>query len=245
MREIDDHDELRALCADDSLCLWAARGLDGRSRAWADAGAVVVQAPDLFLRDRLIVHGAAAVPLVRKVLAVVGTSHQVMGAPEVVDALVDAEPSWAPFLDLGWMESTALAREPEPGSAHWLTEADWPEVRDFLAEEAPGSFVRPGVSGPQRWAGIRDGGALRSVAGLGWSAPAVGVIAGVATSRDRRGQGLGRRICEFVIAEALREHGVAALFVHRTNPGARALYERLGMRYRAVRTAACQVSDAA
>jgi hypothetical protein len=35
MREIENHEEIVALCDDDTLCAWAARGPGGRSRAWA------------------------------------------------------------------------------------------------------------------------------------------------------------------------------------------------------------------
>jgi hypothetical protein len=58
MREIGDHEELAARCAADTLCLWAAQGLDGRCRAWrsADGRAVAVAG----LRYRPL--AAAAVP---------------------------------------------------------------------------------------------------------------------------------------------------------------------------------------
>jgi hypothetical protein len=72
MREIGDHDELVTRCDADTLCLWAAQGLDGRCRAWrnADGRAVAVAGPGLSNRDRLAVRGEpdAAVALVPEVL---------------------------------------------------------------------------------------------------------------------------------------------------------------------------------
>ncbi|MFB9838969.1 hypothetical protein, partial [Actinoallomurus acaciae] len=73
MRAIHDHDELAELCAGDTLCLWAAQGLDGRGRAWAsdDGRAVAVAGQHISRRDRIAVRGRAdvAVPLVERVLA--------------------------------------------------------------------------------------------------------------------------------------------------------------------------------
>jgi hypothetical protein len=44
VREIGDREELVAWCEADTLCPWAAQGLDGRCRAWrsADGRAVAV-----------------------------------------------------------------------------------------------------------------------------------------------------------------------------------------------------------
>jgi hypothetical protein len=73
VREIGDHEELVALCGAGTLCLWAAQGLAGRSRAWrsTDGQAVAVAGPGLSTRDRLAVRGPAdtTVALAREVLA--------------------------------------------------------------------------------------------------------------------------------------------------------------------------------
>lgn len=243
MREVLDQDELAVLCAGDTLCAWAAQGLDGRSQVWAnDGGAVAIVAAGLFLRDRLVVRGpvAAAATLAEKVLAELASTYQVLGTPEIVEAVVAANPELVPRNSwLGWMDCVTLNTEPAASKAAWLTEAELREVTDLLQTDAPGSFAKPGVPGVQRWAGIRDEtGRLRAVAALGWSAPTVGMVTGVATSASYRGHGLGRQICGFVLAQALREYGAAALMVHDANIAARTVYERLGMRYRAISTAA-------
>jgi hypothetical protein len=65
------------------------------------------------------------------------------------------------------------------------------------------------VPGVERWAGVRDGaGRLAAVAALAWSAPGVGLIAGVAVQPGARGQGLGRQVCGFVVAAALARQRV-------------------------------------
>jgi hypothetical protein len=62
MIEISDHAELAARCHGDTLCLWAAQGLDGRSRAWRspDGTAVAAAGSCLSTRDRIAVHGRAS-----------------------------------------------------------------------------------------------------------------------------------------------------------------------------------------
>jgi GNAT superfamily N-acetyltransferase len=54
--------------------------------------------------------------------------------------------------------------------------------------------------------------------------------------RARR-QGLGRQVCGFLLAEALRVHEVAALMVDEDNDAAVRLYRSLGLRYQSVGTA--------
>ena len=82
-REIRDHAELTARCDGDLLCLWTARGLDGRGRAWvsADGRAVAVAARDLSRRDRLAVRGPAesVIPLAADVLAEIGPDFRPLG----------------------------------------------------------------------------------------------------------------------------------------------------------------------
>ncbi|MHB1432162.1 MAG: GNAT family N-acetyltransferase, partial [Streptosporangiaceae bacterium] len=71
-----------------------------------------------------------------------------------------------------------------------------------------------------------------------WSAPDVGLLAGVATSVRARGRGLGRAVTATALSTLIREHGTAALMVDGANTAARALYESLGMIYRPIRAAA-------
>lgn len=254
MREIHDHDELLAACRGDLPCVWAARGLSGLARAFVseDGMAVAVAAPDLSQRDRLAVWGApeAAVPLIGDVLAEVGPSYRLFGDPEVIDELVDAVPGLAAVKDFGWMYATQSPDRQSPDAskavaiptqrrAGWLSPAALPEVTLLLDGAFPASYARPGRPVGAQWAGARDiGGALAAVAALAWSAPTVGLLAGVAVSAAARGRGLGHQVCRFVVDAALRRHGAVALMVDRANEPAIRLYRGLGLRYRTVRAAA-------
>ena len=295
MIEISSHAELVSRCQGDTLCLWAARGLDGRSRAWrsADGTALAVAGAGLSTRDRIVVLGAASalVPLVRDVLEVVGPSFRPLGDPPLTDALVAGIPQLKRAATFGWMDyrppaeppsagagpeaalagleaahtvidmvaaaaadarrseprssgplSGALAGRsgtPAPGAARWLTDSEIGEVTELLDTGYAQSDARPGVPGVERWAGVRDSsGRLVAVTALAWSAIDVGYLAGVAVHPAARGQGLGAAVCGFVLAEALRDHGAAALMVDQWNDAAIRLYVKLGMRYRPVAVAA-------
>ncbi len=300
MIEISSHAELVSRCQGDTLCLWAARGLDGRSRAWrsADGTALAVAGAGLSTRDRIAVLGAASalVPLVRDVLKVVGPSFRPLGDPLLTDALVAGIPQLKRAATFGWMDYRPAAEPPSsgpgseaesagpeaphtvtdivaasaaaasrsephptglsstgadsggladhsgshaPGVAHWLTDSEASEVSELLDAGYAQSDARPGVAGVERWAGVRDvSGRLVAATALAWSAVDVGYLAGVAVHPAARGQGLGAAVCSFVLAEALRDHGAAALMVDQWNDAAIRLYLRLGMRYRPVAVAA-------
>jgi predicted GNAT family acetyltransferase len=70
------------------------------------------------------------------------------------------------------------------------------------------------------------------VAADAWSAPTVGLLAGVATGARFRGRGLAERVCRWVSGELVREYGRSALMVNDDNAAAIALYERIGYRLR-------------
>jgi ribosomal protein S18 acetylase RimI-like enzyme len=239
MREIDDHDELLALCGGDTLCLWAAQGLDGRGRAWAseDGRAVAVAGPGLSRRDRIAVRGPAdaVMSLVRRALSELGPTYRPLGDPALIDAVVQGLPELVAGKAFGWMETTAAPPQ-VAGPARWLCEHELPEATDLLAAANPDSDAEPGISAGERWAGVRDeAGRLTAVAALVWSTPAVALIGGVAVHPDARGRGLGRAVCGFVLAEALaRHHGSAALMVDDWNHAAIRLYRSLGMSYRPI-----------
>lgn len=241
MRAIDDHDELVALCGGDTLCLWAAQGLDGRSRAWAseDGRALAVAGPGISRRDRIAVHGpaGAVVPLVRQVLSDLGPTYRPLGDPALIEAVVGGLPELVAGKAFGWMETTA-APPPVAGRARWLSDHELPEATNLLAAANPDSDAQPGISNGERWAGVRDdAGRLTALAALVWSTPAVALIGGVAVHPDARGRGLGRAVCGLVLAEALARHGSAALMVDDWNHAAIRLYRSLGMSYRPIRAA--------
>ena len=244
MRDITSYAALEAACDGDTLCSWMAQGLDGRSRAWrsADGRAVAVAAPALATRDRLAVWGApdAAVPLVGAVLAETGPTYRPLGDGPLIDALVDGLPALARAGRFGWMDCTGPGpAAPARGPAGWLAEADLPVVAALLEASYPASYAKPGAPGVERWAGARDDdGQLAAVGALAWSAPAVGFISGVAVRPAARGQGLGRQVCTWLLAGALRRHRAAALMVDDANRAARRLYLGLGLRYRQLSVAA-------
>jgi GNAT superfamily N-acetyltransferase len=237
--EIGDHEELVALCSRDTVCLWAAQGLDGRSRAWrsADGNAVAVAGPGLSARDRLAVRGSpdAAVALVREVLAEIGPTYRPLGDRALIGALVEAIPQLVSAGTFGWMDcSRSTAVPPAPATAQWLPDDALPEVAALLQASFPASHAKPGVFGVHRWAGVRDdtAGRLLATGTLAWSAPSVGLLAGIAVAPQARGRGLGHNICAFLFAEAMRRHKAAALMVEEWNHPARRIYQELGMRYR-------------
>jgi ribosomal protein S18 acetylase RimI-like enzyme len=124
------------------------------------------------------------------------------------------------------------------GTGHWLPDSKG--VGDLLEAAFPQSYAWPGGNGVQRWAGIRDGERLLTVAAEAWPVPGIGFLAGVATHPDARGRGLAARLCAFVTDELLRDNERVALFVDYWNEAALRTYRRLGFTLRplgaAVRT---------
>jgi ribosomal protein S18 acetylase RimI-like enzyme len=248
MREITDGATLAAACGGDTLCAWAAQGLAGGSRAWLsdDGQALAVAGPGLATRDRLAVRGeaGAAAALVRAVLAEVGPTYRPQGDGPLIEAVASRLPGLALRGSFGWMDATRAAPGPPgmagmAGMAGWLPDAELPMVAEFLAAAYPAAYAKPGIAGVERWAGVRGSdGQLAAVGALAWSAPAVGFIAGMAVAPEARGRGLGRPVGRLLLAEALRRHPAVALMVDDGNAAARALYRRLGLRYRQLGVAA-------
>jgi ribosomal protein S18 acetylase RimI-like enzyme len=216
--------------------VWAAQGMRPGVRAWSLAGATAVACPDLSRRDRLVVRGPAgsAATLVRLALAEAGPGYRLSADLDLVLALAAAVPELEVVHPFGWMEAhrpTGLGH----GSAEWLDDADAAAIDALLTAAFPTSHARPGRSGVRRWAGVRDGASVAASAADAWSAPAtdgvagLGLMAGVAVQPDRRGTGIGRAACAFVLDALVAEHGRAALMVDSTNAPAIGLYRRLGM----------------
>lgn len=245
IRELRSDGELRAACGDDDLVVWAAQGLRGGARAWALGDAVVSACPGVSRRDRLGVWGgtSCAVELVRHALGELGATYRPFGEVELVrevTAKLDGVEESGRFswmsLDRRHLDGGGL----DDGEAGWLDRGAEDEVAALLAAGAPHSYAVPGVDGVSRWAGVRVDGVLAAVAADAWSAPSVGLLAGVATEARFRGRGLAGRVCRWVSRELVAAHGRAALMVDDTNAAAIGLYERIG--YRRLRVLASHVA---
>ncbi|MFI7132696.1 GNAT family N-acetyltransferase [Nonomuraea sp. NPDC050153] len=245
IRELRHDAEVRAACGDDDLLVWAAQGLRGGARAWALGGAVVAAGPGASRRDRLGVWGepADAVELVRYALAELGSSYRPFGELELMRQVTAKLEVLRESGTFSWMSLPALdgpAAGPAVSGVGWLEPQAETEVAALLAAAAPESYAVPGLAGVRRWAGVRVGGELAAVAADAWSAPSVGLLAGVATRAALRGRGLADRVCRWASRELLAGYGRAALMVDDANVAAVTVYERIG--YRRRRVLACRVA---
>ncbi|MFF3665555.1 GNAT family N-acetyltransferase [Microtetraspora malaysiensis] len=233
---------------DDDLIVWAAQGMRPGVRAWALGDAVAVASPGASRRDRLAVRGSAAcaLPLVRHALAEAGPTYRPLGDAELVRAVSAGVEGMTGAVGFSWMVTRSAPPPPPPplpprpesaggGAAGWLGPDADPEIAALLAGANPSSYAVPGIDRVSRWAGVRDAsGALVAVAADAWSAPTVGLMAGVATAAPARCRGLAERVCRFVTRALVAEHGRAALMVDDGNDSAIRLYERLGYARRRV-----------
>ncbi|MFG1613331.1 GNAT family N-acetyltransferase [Nonomuraea wenchangensis] len=245
-RELRTPAEVRSACGDDDLVMWAAQGLRPGARAWAAGGAVVAGCPVISRWDRLAVWGRPrdAVPLVRHALAELGPSYRPLGDVELIGRVAGAVEGLRAGPCFSWMSladlhddtgDTGGNGEDGEGGVGWLDGAE-AEITALLAADAPDAYAVPGGIGVRRWAGLRDGDRLAAVAADAWSAPDVGLLAGVATVAAYRGRGLAERVCRWVSGRLVDTYGRAALMVDDDNPAAIRVYERIGYRRRQVRT---------
>lgn len=244
MREVTDLEDLNRLTGDNLLCEWTAQGFAdrpaGAARAWAtdDGDAVAVACPGLATKDRIAICGslAGATGLIGLVLEEVGTTFRPIGEPNLIRKLTDmielpAGNSLQVTKSFGWMDR----RQPldhAATDAQWLGDDRIDEIDDLLDRAHADSDARPNDADIERWAGILDDhGRLIATAGLGWSAPTVGYLVGVAVDPDHQGRGLGERVCRLVADAAITERGAVGLMVDDDNTAARRVYEKLGLDY--------------
>lgn len=233
---------------DDPLVRWAAQALTPsypgqRGAAWRVGGAVAVFGPRLYRRDRFVLTGDGddAAELTARMAPDLPSARVLCGsalAAEVAARL----PSCRLLTSFGWMELAQPVTAACEGVG-WLPDDAQDAVTSLLHKANPDSYVFPGEPGRQRWAGVHDpSGELIAVAADAWSAPDVGLVAGVATHPDHRGNGLSTAICAFVAGHLYRRHGTVALMVDADNAAALRVYRRLGFTYRSVRVLALPTS---
>jgi GNAT superfamily N-acetyltransferase len=220
---------------DDPLIRWARQDDRAGVRVWSTPDAVAVACPDLSRRDRLAVQGTvgAVAALLAEVLPVLGPTYRPLGDEALITAVADRLPGLEVAGRFGWMET----KDPiHGGTGDWLP--DTKGVGDLLEAAFPKSYAWPGGTGVKRWAGIRDGERLLTVAAEAWPVPGIGFLAGVATHPDARGRGLAKRLCAFVTDDLLRDNERVALFVDYWNEAALRTYRRLGFTLRPLGAAA-------
>jgi len=240
--ELNTEDDLRTAAHDDPLLLWAARGFTTGARAWSLGAATAVASPDLSGRDRLAVRGPItdAAPLVCRALAESGPSYRPLGDAQLIGGLGDRLHRLEILGTFGWMDTRTLTPAPSDApTAHWLTADDLPDAAALLDAHFPSSYAHPTRPGATAWAGVRDtGGRLTATAADAWSAPTVGLLAGVAAHPEYgRGRGHAEAACRVVLDTQVTRHGRAALLVDEWNAPAIRLYRRLGLTWRTLAAA--------
>lgn len=132
--------------------------------------------------------------------------------------------------DWHWMWTESAPDVADPDGVVELGEADYPELRDLLAEHNPGTDGDPGGLPGQTWLGIRDPATGRLIA-CGVAEPNIAgypLLSGITVHAEHRGLGLGRIVTAALTRHAVAEHGVCTLGVYAANEVAQNLYRRLG-----------------
>lgn len=217
----------------DPLIRWAAQALSAGGAAWEHRGAVAVHAPALTRRRRLVLSGPAEG--VASLLSAHGRGVELRplldrSLAHEVAALMPTP--WVEDKPFGWMDRSGTLDLPD--DAEWLSATD--DVPPLLRAALPESWAWPGETGVRRWAGVHVGDTLVATAAEAWSSADVGFMMGVAVHPSHVGQGLGRRVCQFVTSSLLTLYGTCALFVENYNAPAIALYRKLGFAYRDITT---------
>ncbi|EWM19891.1 GNAT family N-acetyltransferase [Kutzneria sp. 744] len=150
------------------------------------------------------------------------------GDAELITAVARVRPDLGVSETFGWMqvapETLRQPQKPIEAVVEWLPEQADTEVARLLANSFPDAEAQPGGCGVRRWAGIREAGELVATACEAWSAPDLGVMAGVTVARHARGRGLGRALCAAVLTWLCAERGRVALMADAGNTTAVRLY---------------------
>jgi FR47-like protein len=231
-------DQLRELCAD-PLVLWAAQDMSSNVQVWAHGTGIAAATAGLARRHRVAVSGTVAdiAVVVQALLDGPGPRYRPLGDDDTISHLCDVLPSLTPTPPFGWMTTTQVPGQVS-GNARLSRDAEQAAIAQILDEVFPDSLARPGLPGITRWWVETDDIGIAACAADAWSAPGVGLLAGVATANRAQGRGLGRSVTATALTALIHDYGTAALMVEADNAVAQSLYGSLGMTYRAVRAAA-------
>ena len=238
MEQLDTPGQLRELCAD-PLILWAAQDMGSNVQVWTHGSAVAAAVTGLARRHRVAVTGTVAdiATIVRALLDRPGPRYRPVGDDDTISQLCQLLPGLTPTPPFGWMTTTQAPSRGQ-GAARLAGDGERAAIARVLDEVFPDSLARPGLPGVTRWWVKTDNHGVAACAADAWSAPCVGLLAGVATATRAQGRGLGRSVAATALTALIHDYGTATLMVETDNAPAQALYRSLGMTYRPVRAAA-------
>lgn len=231
-------DQLRELC-NDPLVLWAAQDMGSNVQVWAHGSAVAAAVTGLARRHRVTVTGAVAdiATIIRALLDGPGPCYRPLGDDDTISQLCEVLPGLTPTPPFGWMTTTQPPGQGH-GGARLASDGEQAAIARVLDEVFPDSLARPGLPGITRWWVETDNLGVAACAADAWSAPSVGLLAGVATAARAQGHGLGKSVTAAALTALIHDYGTATLMVEADNAPAQSLYRSLGMTYRPVRAAA-------
>lgn len=240
MEELTCFEQLNINTAD-PLALWAGQTMlsdhpTPGARAWATPLAVVIYAPALFRRDRVVASGdpEQIVELLGKVSDQFPPHAAMHMTTETADEIGRWITGYSRYAEYGWMRMRS-GRTPRDErlvdrfGIRWMRHDEDDTINAVLDQSNPDSWSRPGDSVRTRWVGAFDEtGTLVGVGCDAWSSPTVGFINGVGTLPEHRGQGVAGRLCGFLRDELSKVSPWVALMITDQNERAQRLYERLG-----------------
>jgi GNAT superfamily N-acetyltransferase len=213
--------------------------MGGNVQVWTHRSAIAAAVAGLARRHRVALAGTVAdiAAIVRALLDGPGPRYRPLGDEVTISQLCEVLPGLVPTPTFGWMTTTQAPR-PGHGTARLASDGEHAAIGRILDDVFPDSLARPGLPGVTRWWVTTDTLGVAACAADAWSAPSVGLLAGVATATRAQGHGLGRSVTATALTALIHDHGTAALMVEAGNTAAQSLYRSLGMTYRPVRAAA-------
>ena len=226
-------DQLRELC-NDPLVLWAAQDMGSNVQVWTHGSAIAAAVTGLARRHRVAVTGAVMVP---RPLDRPGPRYRPLGDDDTISQLCEVLPGLTPTPPFGWMTTTQAPGQGH-GGARLASDGEQAAITRVLDEVFPDSLARPACPESPAGGSRLDNLGVAACAADAWSAPSVGLLAGVATATRAQGHGLGKSVTAAALTALIRDYGTATLMVEADNAPAQSLYRSLGMTDRLVRAAA-------